>query len=50
MLYLDVPGALTVLLSGNKFLGFPSSETIRREAAPSGEQTAFLFMSSYVFK
>lgn len=49
VLYLDVPGAPTVLLSGNKFLRFPPSETIRREAAPSGEQTAFLFHAFICF-
>lgn len=47
---LDVPGALTLQLSGNRFLWFPHLEAIRREAAPSGEQTAFLLLPAYVFE
>lgn len=44
-----VPGALIVQLSGNTFLRFLHLDAIKREAAPSGEQTAFLFSAWLCF-
>lgn len=46
---LDVPGAPRVQLSGKTFLRFPHLESIKREAAPSGEQRSFLFHACMCF-